>query len=111
MITEVALVLIHVPPGLAYSLETQGFMERKVFTPCSDLIVILMFARLYFVLRSLLYFSSWLSSYSKHCCTVSGCDASVLFAIRASIKKHSFKTIFLNLIISSLVVSYFIHLV
>ena len=111
MMSELVLALIHVPPGLAYSIETIGFMERRVFTPCSDLIVILMFARFYFVLRSLLHFSSWLSNYSKHCCALSGCEASILFAVRASIKKHAFKTIFINLLISSLILSYFIHLV
>ena len=111
LILEVLIVIIHVPPGLDQSFTTTtGYNGLKVITPIADLITIIMFARLYFIVKLLSELSQWRSGDAESCCEASGCSATLGFAIRASLRRHAFLTIVGNLVISGALMGYFVRM-
>lgn len=76
----------------------------------SDFLFAFMFLRVYFVIRTLMNFTSFSEMHSKRICAKYGVEANTSFCVKALMKKNAGMTILLTSIISIMWLSYLLRI-
>jgi Ion channel len=113
MIVEMVLSLIMNYPSLYqthYYEHANGFSAGIAFNSNDLLLCFMIFCRIHFLIRAILSLSYYSEPRAQRVCTIYGCDANDLFALKALMKESSYKVLMVMLMVSLLMLSYQIKL-
>lgn len=99
---EVLLNSIHSPPFIDYTFTVEQIGYYMTYS--LDLILSnLMLVRIYLALRLFALYTKWKSPLSMKYCEIEGCEASTVFAVKASLKESPYLSLLIAFIMSAVI--------
>lgn len=99
MLCELLLFCIHCPPGCNFEFSFRQLRGRLVLS-LAEVTTVVMFARLWLVLRGARFNSRWGSLAVEDCCTEFGCHAGSRFMLKAYFQSRPFLVLSVSLLTS-----------
>jgi len=105
MLIEMFINLIAPYPfldGVIYIEYVKGY-DTYINYEVNDIFLFFMFNRLYLALKFILYLTQFMNPRSQRVCSMNGCDASTMFAIKGLMKQKPYQILFFSLFISTII--------
>ena len=86
--------------------EYDTYIEYEI----NDLLLVLMFMRLYITIRFMFYLSEFLNPRTHRVCSINGCESNSMFAVKGLMKQKSYPIIFSSLLLSLIIFGYWLRI-
>ena len=108
LLVEQFLVILSPYPGLqhVYYFEYNDLWNVWIRYSINDILLCLVFIRVYLLVRFTLLVSDFMTPRSKRICTMNGCDANLMFASKSILKRRPYTTVMITLGVTIFVFGY-----